>query len=277
MPETIQNERHLSPDVPHPAIPAMGHSQQSVARPGLGPHSHTVYEICLIQQGSVDWFVERKTCHVPPGSIFLTRPDEQHGSHKGVFEPCSLRWFQVDPNRAPAIAPLIRQADDLTRCTWPADARLEALHETMLEECRRPRADSERMFEALLSLTLNLIFRAEREHAGKGAMHPAVARAIARIEDQPTTRWSLHALAEASGVSRTRLQQLFERDIGISPVAYAMRLRLQRAQHLLRETDQPVTQIALELGFSSSQHFATTFRRQYGMSPTRYRRFRGLN
>jgi AraC-like DNA-binding protein len=47
---------------------------------------------------------------------------------------------------------------------------------------------------------------------------------------------------------------------------------LRRAAEQLAQTDAPVTAIAFDLGFSSTQHFATSFRKQYGLSPTQFRR-----
>ena len=51
-----------------------------------------------------------------------------------------------------------------------------------------------------------------------------------------------------------------------------IRLRIERARLLLAETDMPITMIAADLGYSSSQHFATSFRRDTGTTPSRYRR-----
>jgi AraC-like DNA-binding protein len=50
-----------------------------------------------------------------------------------------------------------------------------------------------------------------------------------------------------------------------------MRRRIYRAKYLLREPDRPITAIALDLGFSSSQYFATVFKKLVGLTPGEYR------
>jgi AraC-like DNA-binding protein len=271
-PRSAQIERYDGQDIPHRAIPAMGQSSQTRARPGLLPHVHDVFEICLIDDGAVDWTAESRPVLVPPVSVFLTRPGVVHGSIRGVIEPCTLRWIQIDPRADAAVAALLGQSKHLGRIVWPADARLADLHGQMLRECRRPRPDGPGMLASLLSLFLAILFRCERDSATAHATHPAYARVIRLIESQPGRRWSLNELQAESGVSRARLLQLFNQHMGLSPVAYATRLRLRRAMQRLHETDLPITAIAAELGFASSQHLAGAFRRQFGMTATQCRR-----
>lgn len=75
-------------------------------------------------------------------------------------------------------------------------------------------------------------------------------------------------------VSEPTLQTLFREELGISAGEYFTRLRVARARDWLRATDASVTDVAMTLGFSSSQYFATVFRKYTGMSPTTYRQRR---
>jgi len=68
------------------------------------------------------------------------------------------------------------------------------------------------------------------------------------------------------------LARLFRRAFGVPPKRYQVVARVREAQRLLSGTRQPVTSIAYELGYPSSQHFATQFRREVRFSPGEYRR-----
>ncbi|MBY5970720.1 helix-turn-helix domain-containing protein [Ferrimonas balearica] len=79
-------------------------------------------------------------------------------------------------------------------------------------------------------------------------------------------------LAQAVGLSERTIQYLFAR-MSTTPSRYIMERRLVLARDLLRsEPTRPVTDIALELGFSDSSHFARQFRARFGMSPSQWRR-----
>jgi AraC-like DNA-binding protein len=73
------------------------------------------------------------------------------------------------------------------------------------------------------------------------------------------------------GFSRARTFELFKSQTGLTPNDYLQRLRIEKAQELLRATQRSVTAIALETGFSSGQYFCTVFRRYTGLSPAAYR------
>jgi AraC-like DNA-binding protein len=78
----------------------------------------------------------------------------------------------------------------------------------------------------------------------------------------------LEDIASLAGMSRSALGRLFMTHRGQSPCARFRELRLERARRLLARGERTVTEIAMETGFSSSQHFAGVFGRKYGRPPS---------
>lgn len=83
---------------------------------------------------------------------------------------------------------------------------------------------------------------------------------------------SLRDIAEKVGYSPDHLGVLFQKEMGMTPSDYRMRLRLLRARELLVTTVLPVSEIAREVGFPDANYFARIFRRTYGMSPRQFSR-----
>lgn len=79
-------------------------------------------------------------------------------------------------------------------------------------------------------------------------------------------------LAASVGLSRRQLERLFMEEMKASPGAIYTRIRMERAKHLVLQTQAPLIEIALEVGFGSASHFARLFRRMFGQSPTELRR-----
>jgi len=87
----------------------------------------------------------------------------------------------------------------------------------------------------------------------------------------PAESWPVARLARVSGVSEAHFARSFKRAFGVPPHRYLLTLRLERAQALLRDTDQSVTDIAFTCGWRSLGTFGRTFRDALGESPSRYR------
>ena len=79
------------------------------------------------------------------------------------------------------------------------------------------------------------------------------------------------ALASAAGLSRAHFIRSFRAAFGETPHRYLQRRRIERAMALLRNTDKPVTEICLDVGFTSLGTFSRTFREVLGSSPRAYR------
>ena len=82
---------------------------------------------------------------------------------------------------------------------------------------------------------------------------------------------SVRDLATLVGYSRSRLHVLFRHEVGISPADYRQRLRIKRCCERLTQSNEPITSISGDAGFSSTQYFARVFRRYLGLTPTAYR------
>lgn len=101
---------------------------------------------------------------------------------------------------------------------------------------------------------------------------PRVAAAVARIEAQLDAPLKIATLAAGLSLSVRRLEQLFRDNLGLTPAAYAMTLRLAAARRMLNDTRHPLAEIALRTGFSSASSLSRAFRAQFGIPPGSLRR-----
>ncbi|HJO10189.1 MAG TPA: helix-turn-helix transcriptional regulator, partial [Verrucomicrobiota bacterium] len=83
---------------------------------------------------------------------------------------------------------------------------------------------------------------------------------------------SIDQLVKHIGYGRSRFFDLFRANTGMTPNDYMRRLRLEVARRLLVKTSRPVTEIAFEVGFNSSQYFSTVFLQYTGLTPSSFRR-----
>jgi len=79
---------------------------------------------------------------------------------------------------------------------------------------------------------------------------------------------SQEELASYVGLSRRQLQRLFRRYLSCTPSSYYLKVRLQRARQLLRQTSSSIVEISASTGFISSSHFSKAYKELYGHSPS---------
>jgi AraC family transcriptional regulator len=151
------------------------------------------------------------------------------------------------------------------------DARAQALVAMLRHSLR------EKIAEALEaeSLALTLVQRAlgpRTSHAAgaSSARQKLADRTKLVLAGDLSRRWTLAEIAAAVGVSPVYLTQVFQQVEGLPLYRYQLRLRLARALDLLGEYDD-LSQLGLDLGFSSHSHFSAAFLQAYGRSPSEFR------
>ena len=96
-----------------------------------------------------------------------------------------------------------------------------------------------------------------------------VAKARARIEEDPSSPITLFDLATLSGVSRYQIVRSFAHELGTTPYAYVIQCRVRLAQKLLAN-GETLAGAAQRAGFADQSHMTRAFGRQLGISPGRY-------
>jgi AraC-like DNA-binding protein len=98
-----------------------------------------------------------------------------------------------------------------------------------------------------------------------------IARAVQQIKDSGDKFHTLKQLAKIANLSESRFKHRFKEEIGTTPADFQNRQKIDQARNLLLRANTTILNTALDLGFSSSQYFATVFRRYTGMTPAEYR------
>ncbi|MEQ8291151.1 MAG: AraC family transcriptional regulator [Roseovarius sp.] len=107
----------------------------------------------------------------------------------------------------------------------------------------------------------------------RGGLSPwAKRRCVDLMHARLSEDITLEELAAEAQLSPYHFARMFKQGLGVPPRVYLTQLRMEKACDLLEHTEMPVTEIALEVGYSSNQVLARVFLKNRRMSPTDYRR-----
>ncbi len=186
------------------------------------------------------------------------------------FVGCDLRPFN------PLIATLPRLMH--LEASGVGDWVRGVLHQAVQESReRRPGSDavlervSEMMFVDAARRYLEML---PEEASGwlAGLRDRHVGRALGAIHGEPARDWTLEALGQEAGLSRSALHERFVRFVGQPPMQYLANWRMQLAAGQLRSGHASVAAIALDVGYESEAAFARAFKRATGLPPATWRR-----
>ena len=115
------------------------------------------------------------------------------------------------------------------------------------------------------------------QHIGwlAGLRDGVVGAALSALHERPAYPWTLAALARATASSRSVLIERFSHLVGVSPMLYLARWRLQLAAEQLTRGSAKVAAIGAQVGYESEAAFSRAFKRETGLSPAAWRRARG--
>ena len=167
----------------------------------------------------------------------------------------------------------IRKESDKAAMRWSL--------ERMMQELRERQPGGFLVAQQLAYLMLAQALRLHLTEGAKGGVgwlfalaDTQMSAAINYMHTDPAHGWTLQKLAACAGMSRSTFALKFKQTVGASPMEYLMRWRMLLAGDKLTNSGDPVSVIALSLGYESESSFSQAFKRVMGCSPRRYSRGR---
>lgn len=261
---------------------------------GLKEHCNEGVKIAYLARGSMVLKVDGHSYELTEGQMFVVRPWQLHQFGDPHVAASQIVWVLFDVG-------VRRPHEDWLWPDWMAwperdTARLTTLLSrneqhvlTASREVARSFAEiaevvegddiaaSETRLRLLISLML-LQFMEQLERQGPvldaelASSKRTVQIFLQRLPHALDEPWTLENMAAECGLSRTQFSQHCQALTNMTPVRYLQMVRLDAAKRSLAErATATVTEIALECGFSSSQYFATCYKRRFGFSPQQTR------
>ncbi|MCJ8056632.1 AraC family transcriptional regulator [Shinella curvata] len=249
------------------------------------PHDHEEFMVLMPKRGVMRFtdeengrsatIAEHQFLFVPPGWGHSTAALSNRQRHFAFYvEPDYMRHALRDicgrsasGTGVPAMGSW--QAGPALRHLLCARGAFETANNAAHQQARREGADRLLLLECMITACVEpALHRASPEQHG-AALVRNVCTHLAENLDQPV---SLDDLAAIFNLSRRHLTRLFCEHTGETVLAHLQRLRMRRAQELLRHTRLSVLQVAGAVGFQSPSHFSALFAREAGMNPDQWRR-----
>ncbi len=265
-----------------PEVPMLGRYDYREAQCGLDLHAHRdVLEICYLAKGRQLYRVGRRDFVLTGGDVFVAFPGEVHSTGEAPQEKGTLYWLQVTlPGRSSQFLScpprdgrlLIQQLLHLPHRHFGGEPALARILNDVFTACQRPADPLRRITiqNRLMDFLLRVIACARQ--SPRACVSPEISSLLRYIEANAHQNLPLPALAARLGLSLPRFKARFKQEVGIPPAEYALRCKIEAAKRRLAQPHANITIVALELGFSSSQYFATVFKRYTRATPRDFQR-----
>lgn len=251
-------------DNPRPRLEALLKSQPAGYRNDVRNYSQ--FYVIAVTEGTLHFSDESGAAEVSRGRMAVLRPGSSF-----VLHTAKTGYSGV----AVEVADARSEAYGGRSLVTDPTSRIAAIAEWLEAELSVPGERSDRIVTHLCALVVETALRETRDHP---PAEPQLARsaywARRATEAIENSIYAVQGVREAlSGfpVSYRQLSRFLAAETGMTPKRIQMQARLREARRLLRETDWSVITIALELGFSSAQHFAGAFSKVTGLPPARWR------
>lgn len=219
---------------------------------------------------------------VPPAELIGNQTIDNYGPvrYGGGGSPANVLcgYFEFDRKvRSPlvdALPPLIHlKGTDATELSW-----LQTTINFISHEIRQVRPGTEAVVNRLVEVLFTQIMRAYVEQVESvpgilGAIADSkLGAALNAMHRHPENPWSVEALSQEAGMSRTAFSQRFHLLAGQTPMHYLTMWRMFKARELLASTNLSMQVIAERVGYQSEASFGKAFKKCMGVSPGACRR-----
>lgn len=279
--ENVEQRKHSARIPGIPGITGFSHTLRMQAT-GFPAHTHPGdMEIVYIAKGELDWWASGELHPLHADEIYVTFPDEPHGSSGDLCAPSELYWLTLELSPWRGIGSLTDAAARELRAALLALPRRRFITSPMLRQLfirtvgrlqeisvtNIPAGDCGVWLAALLWETVACAAATSNTQTPS----PEIAGVLNWLEQRLDNSVGVADMAAHAGFSVSFFKEKFLHEVGLAPGKYYLRRRVRAAARDIVNSDCPLVEIALSYGFSSSQYLTTCLRREIGKSPTQLR------
>ena len=234
---------------------------------GHEPHYHPdSIEVCYVARGHLDWWIASEAYEIHSEDVIVIPPGVPHGSVDSTLQPCEYFAMHIAPEElSPSLAKL---AAGLSGRYARRPELGESVRRVFTEHSENVVCLPE-VGSALVTLFLAEL--AGRPDTASDTRNASLVAQAQILLDPFGEQRTVEDVAARLGVSNVWLNRAFSSELGVTPGEWARSRRLAEAKRLLALERCSVLEVAIRLGFKSSQYFATAFRHECGLTPSAYR------
>jgi len=272
-----------------PHIMELGTRKNSSIQLNSLPESVTrSIRLYYVIEGKFEWNIHHQPHMLYPGDAALILPGQPFGSEKGFLDIGTISWIHINIQKL--------ESGEMVPGKWSSLSENEGLAIGKILLLNNSVAFS-KLNEAgrILQYIQSEIFNKEVGYATRvnqliDELFITVTRQLTKqsnpARDFPKTfmqleqtlrqnlshQWTVEEMAAVVGMGTTLFNEKVKSYSGFSPINYLINIRISEAIKLLKKKDTSLTDIALDIGFYSSQHFSTTFKKLTGYTPSEFRK-----
>ncbi len=243
---------------------------------------------CVID-GKFEWIIHEQQHILYPGDVAMILPGQKFGGGKGFLDIGTLSWINIKIEKLEANGKIIpgkwSSLSENERFTIGKILLVNnrALHlrlkeagsilENIKAELQRQEIGFHTRVNQLIDELLILIARQLTQQNDSRRDFPKTFLQLEQtLRQRLYYQWTVDEMAALVGLGTTAFNEKVKNFTGFSPLNYLINIRISEAIKLLKRQDVSVTDIALDTGFYSSQHFSTTFKKLTGFTPSEFRK-----
>jgi len=249
-------------------------------------HHHEGYEIYYLFNGYRSMSVAGREFLLRPGDLLLLPPGVAHQSwpvegmpqhHVVINLGSSYLDSYLAQNHMHELEELLSGGEKLLRLASNQQYQLDMQLHSLQQELTGKKVGADYAVQAQVCLLLifllrNLDSEITSHSAGIHRRRSDMQQVAAFIEEHYADPISLAGIAKIFATNASALSRSFRRYMGVPPINYLNRVRVQAAKGLIETTDMSLTEVCSKVGYESLTYFGRVFREFTGVTPSQYRR-----